>query len=281
MDDHLRIDAHVHFWDPAKLDYPWLATEPELERPMLPADYTAATAPDGPDGIVFVEGNPRADQGVEEARMIAGMAADDPRIAGIVALVDLTHPGRDEELDQLAELPLVRGIRHNIQGTPPGFCLQESYVEGVGEVGRRGLTFDLCATHDQLADVVALVSMAPETRFVLDHCGKPAIAAGVLDPWREHVAELANRPNVWCKVSGLLTEAGGSGPRDEVLRPYVEHVADRFGTGRLIYGSDWPVVTTSGTASEWLALTRRITDGWSDGERAALFHGNATEFYGL
>lgn len=281
MADQPYIDAHVHFWNPAVLDYPWLERVPQLLRPMLPVDYPEAPGTGGAEKLVFVEGNPRPDQGVEEARMIEGMAADDGRIAGIVALVDLTSRGRDAALDRLAELPRVRGIRHNIQGNPDGFCLQPPYVEGVREVGRRGLTFDLCATHDQLGDVIRLVGLVPDTRFVLDHCGKPAIADGLLDPWREHITALAAHENVWCKVSGLLTEAGGEGRRDEVLWPYVEHVTDRFGTDRLMYGSDWPVVTLAGSASGWLDFTRLFTRGWSAAERGALFHDNAIRFYEL
>lgn len=280
MAEQPYIDAHVHFWNPGELDYPWLETEPDLLRPMLPGDYRARPQ-SAPEKLVFVEGNTRPEQGVDEAVMIAAFAVEEPRIAGIVAQVDLNGAGRDVALDRLAELPLVRGIRHNIQGNPAGFCVRSSYVEGVREVGRRGLTFDLCATHDQLGEVMELVDRAPDTRFVLDHCGKPAIADGRLDPWRREVTELAARGNVWCKLSGLLTEAGGEGQREDVLRPYAEHVTDAFGTDRLMYGSDWPVVTLAGTAAEWLAFTRAFTRDWNHDERAAFYRDNATRFYAL
>src|SRR5207245_1300712 len=126
--------------------------------------------------------------------------------------------------DALSSSPRVKGTRHNIQGQPAGFCLQPAFVQGVQAVGGRGLTFDLCATHDQLRDVADLVRQCPDTRFVLDHCGKPAIRTRRLDPWRADVARLAAHDNVWCKLSGLLTEANPQDLRDDTLIPYTAWV---------------------------------------------------------
>jgi L-fuconolactonase len=275
------VDAHIHFWDPTMLRYSWLETVPELFRPMLPGDFAEPMGTAEVEKFVFVEGNPRFDQGVDEALMIETMAAGDPRIAGIVAQVDITASGRDAAFDRLLDVSRVRGIRHNIQGNPSGFCLQASYVAGVTEVGRRGLTFDLCATHDQLGEVVKLVEQAPETHFVLDHCGKPPIASGEMDPWRRHVAALAGHENVWCKLSGLLTEAGPTEPRVDHILPYVQYVTDVFGAGRLMYGTDWPVVTLAGSASEWLGFILGFTRDWNYDDRSALFYDNAAKFYKL
>ena len=275
------VDAHVHFWQPAELDYPWLADLPLLQRAFLPRDHAAACGAAPIEKLVFVEGNCRPDQALEEARFVEALAAEDRRIAGIVAFVDLTEArtaGR--ALDALADVPLVRGIRHNIQGHPRGFCLQPAFVAGVREAGRRGLSFDLCITHDQLEDAIELARGCPDTRLVLDHCGKPPIAAGVLDPWRAHIETLAALDHVMCKLSGLLTEAGAR-RGDEDLAPYAGHVAQSFGAGRLMYGSDWPVLTLAGTYDDWFGFTERFTAGWSAAGSRAFYRDNATRCYRL
>ena len=198
------VDAHVHFWNPARLEYPWLAELPALQRAFGPTEYAEYTRASGDvtvEGIVFVEANPRPDLALEEVRLVEQLADVDPLIEGIVAFVDLLDaagPGRS--LDALNDRPRVRGVRHNIQGNPPGFAVRPDFVAGVREAGRRGLTFDLCATHDQLADVVALARMADDGRLVLDHCGKPAIRDGGWEPWASNILELADYPNVSCKI---------------------------------------------------------------------------------
>ncbi|MEJ2502082.1 MAG: amidohydrolase family protein [Gemmatimonadota bacterium] len=276
------VDAHVHFWDPAALSYPWLRTTPALDRPHRPRDYAAAHAGLPVEGCVFVEANARPDQNLDEARAVERLARAEPRIAAIVAFVDLTdRVGRSESLDRLAATPRVRGVRQNIQGHPPGFCLAAAFVEGVREVGRRGLPFDLCATHDQLDEVVALVHRCPDTRFVLDHCGKPAIREGRLEPWRGAIDRLAAYDTVRCKVSGLLTEAAPDRRGDAELLPYVEHVVERFGPARVMYGSDWPVVNLAGSGAEWYAFTRRFTRGWGADDTRRFYRDNAVRFYDL
>jgi L-fuconolactonase len=275
------IDSHVHFWDPAALEYPWLEGLPSLRRPFLPRHLRAAAEEVPLQGVVFVEANPRPDQGVEEVRLVRSLTAAEPRVLGIVAFASLSDPGGlPSALDALQAEPRVRGLRHNIQGNPPGFCLRTSFVEGVREVGRRGLTFDLCATHDQLGEVVELARRAPYTRLVLDHCGKPAIRTGAMEPWRAHVRALADLPHLWCKLSGLLTEAG-EGWTEERLEPYAAHVAECFGPDRLLYGSDWPVLTLAGRYRDWYQFTRRLTRAWTEEEQRRFFHDNARECYGL
>jgi L-fuconolactonase len=276
------VDAHVHFWDPTALDYPWLREAPGLNRAWLPEHYAAAHTAAPVEGLVFVEANPHPERGVDEARWVERLAAAEPRIRAIVAFIDLADAGSlGARLDGLEGVSRVRGVRHNIQGNPPGFCLQPCFVAGVREAGRRDLTFDLCATHDQLGEVVELVRRCPDTRFALDHCGKPAIRAGLLDPWRHHVEQLAAHDTVWCKVSGLLTEADPVRWTDADLRPYAEHVVDRFGAGRVMYGSDWPVLTLVDRHAGWYAFTRRLTRGWSEAETDAFYRGTAQAFYGI
>jgi L-fuconolactonase len=269
------VDAHVHFWDPSVLRYPWLDALPDLRRAFGPREYAAASIGVPVRRAVFVESNCRPEQNADEVRFAERV----PNVAAIVAFADIAALG-PAALDTLPDSARVKGIRQNIQGQPPGFCLAPPFVDGVREAGRRGLTFDLCATHDQLGEVIELVRLCPDARFVLDHCGKPAIRAGAIAAWTRHVAMFAAHENVCCKLSGLLTEA--SSPwTDAALMPYAEQVIAAFGRGRLLYGSDWPVLTLAGTHADWYAFTRRATASWSDAERDAFYGGNAARVYGL
>ena len=276
------VDAHVHFWDPTVLRYPWLDGLPALDRPFLPPDYASATAGITVDTMVLVEANCGPDQTLGEAELFERLAATDPRVAGIVAFASFTGPQElDPTLDALAGLPRVKGIRHNIQGEAPGFCTQRSFVDGVRKVGARGLTFDLCATHDQLRDVLQLVRECPNTRFVLDHCGKPAIRDRLLEPWSADIACLAECANVSCKLSGLVTEASHTEWREADLALYASHVVDRFGTERVMYGSDWPVLTLAAGYIDWFHFTESFTATWSGAERRGFYCDNARRAYGL
>ena len=278
------VDTHVHFWEPAALGYPWLDEIPSLRRACLPPEYRAATGEVPVSKIVFVEANCRPADALREVAMIERLAAADARIAGIVAFADLTDARTlGATLDALARRPRVKGVRHNIQGHPAGFALRRDFVDGVREVGRRGggFTFDLCATHDQLGDLVKLVGHCPDTRFVLDHCGKPPIRERLLEPWRADIAALAEYENVSCKVSGLLTEAGPDGWSDAALAPYVDWVVERFGTERVMYGSDWPVLTLADGYGAWYGYTERVTGAWSAADRSGFYGDNAARVYDL
>ncbi len=289
------IDSHVHFWDPAVLHYPWLEGT-SLDRAFLPRDYAAATREGEGEGegrapiakVVFVECNCRPEEARREVEFVERLARGEDEgqgesnITGIVAFADLMDAGAlDRALDALRCSPLVKGIRHNIQGQPAGFSLQPAFVEGVREVGRRGLTFDLCVTHDQLKEVEHLVRECPDTRLVLDHCGKPAIRGGSSDSWRADVARLAAHENVCCKLSGLLTEADPARRREQELIPYAAWVVECFGTERVMYGSDWPVLTLAGSYCDWYQFTDRFTAAWSATERSRFYADNAVRVYGL
>ena len=273
------VDSHVHFWDPSVLRYPWLSGLPALDRPFLPTEYASATAGIAIDGVIVVEANALADQNLREVDLFENQWGQTPLISGIVAHASLTTPGHlDRTLEALSSRARVTGIRHNIQGEAPGFCTQASFVDGVRRVGARGLTFDLCATHDQLPDVLELVRACPDTRFVLDHCGKPAVRAGLLDPWRRDISCLAECENVWCKLSGLVTEAA-PGWQEADLVPYASHAVDRFGTDRVMYGSDWPVLTLGAKYEDWFRFTDRFTASWNADERRGFYRDNARRAY--
>ncbi len=274
------IDSHVHFWDQRVLPYPWLESVPTIAGPHTPAELQAEAGDQLPAKMVFVEcGAP----GLEEVGWIEQLAAHEPRIAGIVAKIPVNE-GRatTQAIATLKRHPLVRGARHLIQdGVDPNFCLHPKFVAGVRALGVAGLSFDLCCRHHQLDAVVLLVKQCPDTRFILDHFGKPDIASGRLDPWREHIAALAALPNVDCKLSGLITEADHDAWTIDDLRPYVNHVLATFGPGRLLFGGDWPVVKLAGAYVRWLDTARALVSHLSPAAQTAVFHDNAVRVYRL
>jgi len=274
------IDSHVHFWDQRVLPYPWLVNVPDIAGPHTPAELHAEAGKDLPAQMVFVEcGAP----GPEEVAWIGQLAVHEPRLAGIVAKIEVNAgQATTRAIASLKRHPLVRGARHLIQdGVDPNFCLHAEFVAGVRALGAAGLSFDLCCRHHQLDAVALLVEQCPDTRFILDHFGKPDIAAGRLDPWREHIAALAALPNVDCKLSGLITEADHNAWTIDDLRPYVNHVLATFGPGRLLFGGDWPVVKLAGAYVRWLDTARTLVSHLSPAAQAAVFHDNALRVYRL
>jgi L-fuconolactonase len=278
MDRPHVIDAHLHFWDPRELHYPWLGAVPELNRAYLPGDYEPFSA-GTVDAAVFVEANCAPEDSLSEVALVARLATSEPRIAATVAFVDLLGEGREAMLDTLAQSGRVVGIRQNIQGRPASVCRDETFVRGVQEAGGLGLTFDLCATADQLKEVAALARRCPGTQFVLDHCGKPAIRADAFAPWATDVARLASHSNVYCKLSGLFTEARADQRHHHALLPYAAHALACFGPHRLMYGSDWPVVAAAGGVDAWRAFTDRFTADWTAADRHGFYADNAIRFY--
>jgi L-fuconolactonase len=275
------VDAHVHFCDPGRLDYPWLAEIPALQRTFRPTDFVPLEQ-GAIDALVFVEANTAHGQSLREVRWVEELIEAEPRIAGIVAFVDLLdEASREWALAHLSGSPRVVGIRHNIQHHRTGFALQPAFVRGVQQVGEHGLPFELCITADQLPEAIALVERCPETRFVLDHCGKPAIRHDAFERWAERLAVLGQHERVTCKISGLLTESRADQRDAASLRPYVDQARACFGASRLMYGSDWPVARLAGGAERWRSIVDELIAEWPETEREALLGENAARFYDL
>lgn len=285
MPDHPVIDAHVHLYDPAALPYGWMRGDPVLDRPHGLAELAAAAGSVAIERLIFVEVAVDAGWHREEARRIQALADRDPRVAAIVAHAPLERGAAVEaDLDALQELPALRGIRRLIQDEDdPAFCLRPEFVEGVRRAGARGLVVELClrAGRGQLGPATELVRRCPEVRFVLDHLGKPPVAAGTLEPWRSELSELARCPNVVCKISGLITEADPERWTRGGLRPWLEHAFDCFGAERTLYGSDWPVSTRTHLYPTWVAILDEFLASASQPERERFWRGTAREVYRL
>ncbi len=275
------VDAHVHFWNPAKLNYPWLANVPALSCAFLPEHYSAATKTANVSKMVFVECGCAAAQSINETNWISELAAHETRLKGIVAQAAVELGAQvTGELATLAKNPLVKGVRRNLQGeTDPYFCLQPNFISGVRALAKFNFTFDLCIVHSQLPAVTQLVARCPEVFFVLDHCAKPAIRDKNLNPWRQHLRELAALPNVACKISGLVTEAHPVRCGALDLQPYVRHALDCFGFDRVLFGGDWPVCNLASSFENWLAALNAILTDEPETNLKKLFQTNAERIY--
>jgi L-fuconolactonase len=281
--DFPMIDAHVHLYDPGVIRYGWMRGKRALDQQRLLAQLDAARGPVEIEALVWVEVG--ADPGLylQEASFVDGLARADRRIRAMVAHAPLERGAAiTPDLEKLAAHDLTRGIRRLLQDEPDdAFCLRPAFVEGVRLLTRFDLSFDICVYHRQLASAVELVRRCPEVRFVLDHAGKPGVRDGLMEPWRTHVEELAALPNVWCKLSGLITEADQASWTREQLRPYIDHVIECFGFERVMFGSDWPVSEQTHRYGEWVEIVDWALAGATVDERRRLLRDNAIAFYRL
>jgi L-fuconolactonase len=274
----MRIDAHQHFWRFNPERDAWITYEMRaIRRDFLPGDLNVALAANGFDGCVAVQ----ADQSMAETQFLLGLARQHPFIKGVVGWVDLRSRRVDEEVETLANDHRLRGVRHVAQAEPDDFLMREDVMRGIRCLGRAGLTYDILIHERQLPAAMALTARLPDQSFVVDHLAKPRIKAGALEPWATHLRELARRPNVCCKISGLVTEADWNGWRPEHLRPYLDVAFEAFGPNRVMFGSDWPVCLIAAPYARVLGVITDYAAALSATERDALFGGNATRFYGL
>lgn len=285
MPDFPIIDAHLHLWNPSRFRIPWLDEDTLLGKPYELPTYHAHTQGVEIGAMVYLEVDVKPAYALLEARWVAEQArAMDPRIQGIVAHA----PVEDGEcvrsyLNALVELgSAIKGVRRLIQGeADPDFSSQPGFVRGAQILAEYGLSFDICIRHTQLPSAIKLVSQCPDTAFILDHIAKPDIANHELDPWREHIRELAAYPNVVCKVSGLVTEADSQHWTPEDLAPYIQHVLESFEEDRVIFGGDWPVVLLASSYARWVETLDSLTTHLSSEARHKLWAENARRFYRL
>jgi L-fuconolactonase len=278
------VDAHVHFWELPQFPRPWLDALPALKHTLGPPQYRAQTAGLPISGMIYVETDVAPQYALLEAQWAVSLANTDARLVGVVAAAPLHHGiGVRTYLEALAALgPLVKGVRRNLQDEPDSaFCLRPDFLEGVRLLEAYAYVFDICIRQDQLPAVTELVRAYPAVTFVLDHLGKPAIREGRLDPWRDHLAALAALTNVACKLSGLVTEADWQQWQPEDLAPYVAHALAVFGPGRVLFGSDWPVVTLASSYRRWVETLAALTSHLSMDEQRLLWSDNARYWYRL
>ena len=277
------IDTHVHLWDTNRFSYPWLGDLPQLARPFLPDAYRKATSRTDIEAMVFMQCDAEPAEALAEAEWVSDLAQSEQRIRAIIPFAPLEQ-GKESRshLQALKAIPLVKGVRRLIQSeADPEFCLRQQFITGVRMLAEHDLSFDICISHEQMANATEMVRRCPEVRFVLDHIGKPDIKGGVAEPWTAQLKTLSELPNVVCKLSGMVTEADHEAWTKEQLKPYIDHVVECFGFGRLMYGGDWPVVTLAGTYARWVEALDWALAGCNSEELRKLFHDNAVDVYRL
>ena len=277
------VDAHLHLWNVNKISYPWLESNPILNKSYLIDDYRQACDPVQVDKMVFIQAECDISQFALEAQWVTQCAREDSRIEGIVPWAPLEKgESARKELDVLARMPLVKGIRRIIQFEDDiEFCLRPSFVRGVQLLADYSFSFDICISHHQMANTIKLVQQCPEVRFILDHIGKPDIKNQLCEPWKQEIKALSAFENVWCKMSGLVNEADMENWTEKDVRPYIDHVIECFGFDRIIYGGDWPVALQATNYPRWVETLSRSVKNCSQSEKEKLFRDNAIKFYNL
>jgi len=274
-----HVDAHQHVWSLARGDYGWLtpALAP-IHRDYTLADLRPLREQAGVTDTVLVQAAPT----VAETRYLLGVAErSDGVVKGVVGWADLGDPSAIPTLTHLARNPLFKAVRPMLQDAPdPAWLLRAEVGRALAALPRLGLRFEALVKPAQLPALLTMLDRHPDLAVVIDHAAKPDIAHGMWEPWTLHMRAAAANPRVRCKLSGLVTEVG-PGWTIDVLRPYVDFLAETFGPQRLIWGSDWPVVNLAGTYQSWFAATVALTSDWSPDDRAALMGGAARRFYGL
>jgi L-fuconolactonase len=283
MIDFPIIDSHIHLLDQKRFGYAWAADAPKLKRDWTPDDLATAAKPYEIEGLVFVEVDVDMPQYLDEAEWVDGLAARDRRVMGAVVCLPLEKGAVIEpEMARIAKLKTVRGVRRLIQNQPdPEYVLEPDFLEAMRLLPKYNLAFDICIFHSQARNTLAMMRQCPNVSFILDHIAKPGIKAGLLDPWRTHIREMAGMPNVVCKLSGLTTEADYENWTRDQLRPYIDHVIECFGPDRILYGGDWPVSELAGSYLQWLATLDLATAGFSPADKRKLFRDNAVKAYRL
>lgn len=281
MPDFPIVDAHLHLWNPTRFRMPWLDGNEVLDKPYLLDDYHRHTAGIEIEAMVYLQVEVAPAYGLTEASWVVEQAGIDSRIKAIVAWAPCEYGEQSRlYLERLVAIsPLVKGVRRLIQGEELGFARDQRFIRGVQLLPEYGLSFDICIKHPQLPETIDLVRQCPNVSFILDHIGKPDIAAGLQDPWRAQIKELAGLPNVICKLSGMVTEADMARWTADDLRPYVEHVIAAFGEDRIVFGGDWPVAFQASPYPRWVETLDRLTSGLSAAAKRKLWRENARRLY--
>jgi L-fuconolactonase len=275
----MHIDAHQHFWIYNPHEYDWIdESMGMIRRNFLPEDLEPELQRNNVQGAVAVQ----ARQTLEETRWLLELAQQSPKILGVVGWVDLCSPNVDSQLEEFAKHPKLVGVRHIVQSEPDDrFLLRKDFVRGISLLEEFDLAYDILIYTKHLPVAAEFVERFPKHRFVLDHLAKPPIKTGEIEAWTLGIRRLAAFQNVWCKLSGLVTEAHWQRWKSEDIRPYLDVAFEAFGADRLMIGSDWPVCLVAGSYGRTLDVVNNYVQGISAHARGAVLGENASRFWRL
>ncbi len=278
------IDTHQHLWDLTNLRLRWIGKGSVLDRNFLPSDFAEATAGLGIAQAVYMEVAVVPEDQTKEAKWVSDLCASKsgPTRSAIIS-------GQPDSadfsayLDQFKGNTYIKGLRCGVQTEPakPGKVVSEGFIKGIRELGQRNLSFDLNMGGEDLETGLALVKACPETRFIMDHCGNPDVRKPPSAKWLAGIRDLATKPNISAKISGIIARVHKEKPLVPQLSPFVNHVWDSFGPDRVVFGGDWPVCLNGGTYAQWVSTLREIAAKRSNTDQQKLFHDNALRVYRL
>ena len=277
------IDTHIHFWKYNTIKDAWITDDMKLlQKDFLPEDLKPVLEENKVNGVIAVQ----ADQSEKENEFLIGLSEKNSFIKGIVGWLDLQNKNIENKLLYYSKIPVIKGFRHIVQGEPKGFLKNKKFLNGIKLLKNFNFTYDILIYENQLVEAIEFVNKFPEHKFIIDHCAKPAIKnKSINDPisigWKKGIQEISQNANVYCKLSGLTTEADWNTLKEEDFYPYLDVFFEKFGTERLLFGSDWPVVLLSGGFSKWKIILKNYMCGFSKKEKEKVFERNAIEFYNL
>ncbi len=272
------IDSHVHFWKYDKKRDSWITDDMKiLKQDYLPAHLIITLKRNDVDGCVAVQ----AGQSEYETHFLVELAKTHNEIKGVVGWVDLQNQNIEERLQYFSQFSIIKGWRPVVQSEPDDFLLRESFQNGIRALAKYDCTYDILIFHHQLKPAIKFVSKFPFQKFVIDHCAKPDIGKKDIEEWKKLMKEMAQHPNVHCKISGLFTETKWKQWSPGDFYPYLDVVFEAFGTDRLMFGSDWPVMLLSGIYVQWKSLLEKYMENFVEEDRLKILGENASQFYNL
>ncbi|CAH0295162.1 MULTISPECIES: amidohydrolase family protein [unclassified Chryseobacterium] len=272
------IDTHVHFWRYDEVRDSWIdSSMSTIRKDFLPSDIDELLIHNKIDGIVAVQ----ADQSLAETRFLLELAEEYPKILGIVGWIDFLSGNFEDQLKEFKGYPKIKGWRHIVQAEAKGFLTHPEFVDNIRKLKVYDYTYDILIHHSQMEEAISFVRKLEDQKLILDHIGKPDIKNSEIKNWKRNISILAQSENVYCKLSGLVTEAERGKWTKEMLEPYLDIVFKYFGTSRIVFGSDWPVMLLNTNYSEWLQCIKDYLQQFNKKEQKQILEGNAIHFYNL
>jgi L-fuconolactonase len=274
----MKIDAHQHFWKYDPLKHSWITDEMKvIKKDFMPDDLSPLLKQNGFTGCVAVQ----ADQTEAETNFLTDLAASNHSIMAVVGWVDLCSENISRRLEHFSQFKIIKGFRHILQSEVPEFMLQEGFLSGIGALAEYHYTYDVLIFPQHLTAAIKLIQMFPNQPFVIDHLAKPAIKRGSIHDWKKDLAQIAAHENVYCKVSGLVTEAPSKNWEAADFTSYLDAVYELFGSNRVMFGSDWPVCLLEADYEKVYQIIEQHFSGYSADEKQKLFGLNAMKFYNI